>query len=92
MFCPISIFVVWLTGHAGDDESLRFFFTGHITVTFSSQVINYDARVSIDREYRLRITNVKQSDSMEGKPYACMAMNGIMRDNTQVGHRFYFIC
>ncbi|KAK7102376.1 neuroglian-like isoform X2 [Littorina saxatilis] len=46
-------------------------------------VVNYDARVSMDHENRLRFTNVKRSDLMGGAPYACMAMNGIMRKSTQ---------
>ena len=32
---------------------------------------------------RLRFTNVKASDRMGGRAYACMAMNGIMRKSTQ---------
>uniref|UniRef100_A0A2C9KWE9 Neuroglian n=1 Tax=Biomphalaria glabrata TaxID=6526 RepID=A0A2C9KWE9_BIOGL len=46
-------------------------------------VVNYDSRVSMDREYRLRITNVKREDWNSGNPYACMAMNNIMRSNSQ---------
>ncbi|KAK7486747.1 hypothetical protein BaRGS_00022031, partial [Batillaria attramentaria] len=45
--------------------------------------INYDARVTMDHEYRLRITNVKLSDRQGGRAYACMSMNGIMRKTTQ---------
>ncbi|CAL1541881.1 unnamed protein product [Lymnaea stagnalis] len=46
-------------------------------------VVNYDDRVSMDREYRLRFTNIKASDSKNGMPYACVAMNNIMRRNSQ---------
>ncbi|KAK6994219.1 neuroglian-like isoform X4 [Biomphalaria glabrata] len=46
-------------------------------------VVNYDSRVSMDREYRLRITNVKREDFNGGNPYACMALNTIARGNSQ---------
>uniref|UniRef100_A0A2C9L990 Ig-like domain-containing protein n=1 Tax=Biomphalaria glabrata TaxID=6526 RepID=A0A2C9L990_BIOGL len=46
-------------------------------------VVNYDSRVSVDREYRLRITNVKREDFNGGNPYACMALNTIARGNSQ---------
>lgn len=38
---------------------------------------------------RLRFTNVKSSDHMAGRAYACMAMNSIMRKSTQ--GRQYFV-
>ncbi|XP_046363410.2 neuroglian-like isoform X3 [Haliotis rufescens] len=50
--------------------------------------INFDARVTMDHESRLRITNVKAIDSQDGKAYACMAMNGIVRKNTQGARQF----
>ena len=37
---------------------------------------------------RLRFTNVKTSDRVGGRAYACMAMNGIMRKSTQ-GPRYF---
>ena len=46
-------------------------------------MINYDARVSMDREYRLRFAFIEESDGKDGNPYACMALNNIMRDNAQ---------
>ncbi|XP_055882047.1 neuroglian-like isoform X3 [Biomphalaria glabrata] len=42
-------------------------------------VVNYDSRVSVDREYRLRITNVKREDFNNGLPYACNAVNDVLR-------------
>ncbi|XP_046562209.1 neuroglian-like isoform X1 [Haliotis rubra] len=50
--------------------------------------INFDARVTMDHESRLRFTNVKASDGQDGKAYACMAMNGIVRKNTQGARQF----
>ncbi|GFO23158.1 neuronal cell adhesion molecule, partial [Plakobranchus ocellatus] len=51
-------------------------------------VINYDARVTMDREYRLRFANVIESDEMDGMAYRCMAINDIMRRNVQgPGHK-----
>ncbi|KAK7102380.1 neuroglian-like isoform X2 [Littorina saxatilis] len=50
--------------------------------------VNYDARVSMDHEYRLRFTNVRRIDKMGGRAYACMAMNGIMRLSSQ-GPQFF---
>ncbi|CAG5127983.1 unnamed protein product, partial [Candidula unifasciata] len=46
-------------------------------------VFNYNDRVSMDREYRLRFANVRQEDSMNGMPYTCVAMNNFMRRNSQ---------
>ncbi|GFS23806.1 neural cell adhesion molecule L1-like protein [Elysia marginata] len=46
-------------------------------------VINYDARVTMDREYRLRFANVIESDGMDGMPYRCLAINSVMRLNRQ---------
>ncbi|KAH3827857.1 hypothetical protein DPMN_129800 [Dreissena polymorpha] len=46
------------------------------------QAINFDKRVSMDIEGRLRITNVKKSDEYGGRAYACMALNYFMRDNS----------
>ncbi|PVD25027.1 hypothetical protein C0Q70_15524 [Pomacea canaliculata] len=54
------------------------------------EAVNLDARVTMDHEYRLRITNVKASDSMDGRAYACMAMNEIMRQSTQGPQKCYF--
>ncbi|KAH9489607.1 hypothetical protein Btru_037509, partial [Bulinus truncatus] len=53
------------------------------TASGSINVVNYDARVSMDREYRLRITNVKAIDRNNNLPYACMAMNNFMRSTVQ---------
>lgn len=47
------------------------------------EAVNYDARVSMDHEYRLRFANVRPADYAGGRGYACMAMNGIMRKSTQ---------
>ncbi|XP_012943169.1 neuroglian isoform X3 [Aplysia californica] len=46
------------------------------------EVLNYDARVSMDREYRLRFAHVEPGDDKDGQPYACVASNSIMRDNS----------
>uniref|UniRef100_A0A0B7A4I7 Neuroglian n=1 Tax=Arion vulgaris TaxID=1028688 RepID=A0A0B7A4I7_9EUPU len=46
-------------------------------------VYNYDSRVSMDREYRLRFTNIMRDDFKNGMPYACVAMNTFMRRNSQ---------
>ncbi|KAL3853061.1 hypothetical protein ACJMK2_016641 [Sinanodonta woodiana] len=43
--------------------------------------INYDSRMSMDIEGRLRITNVIPADRRDGKAYTCMAINYFMRDN-----------
>ncbi|XP_025108153.1 neuroglian-like isoform X2 [Pomacea canaliculata] len=50
--------------------------------------LNLDARVTMDHEHRLRITNVKASDYMDGRAYACMAINEMMRKPTQ-GPQFF---
>ncbi|BFZ08082.1 hypothetical protein BsWGS_11121 [Bradybaena similaris] len=46
-------------------------------------VYNYDDRVSMDREYRLRFANIRAEDKKGGLPYACMAVNPNMRKSTQ---------
>ncbi|KAK0063263.1 neuroglian-like isoform X4, partial [Biomphalaria pfeifferi] len=46
-------------------------------------VVNYDSRVSMDREYSLRITNVVETDANQGLPYACMAMNNVVRSHVE---------
>lgn len=46
-------------------------------------VVNYDARVTMDREYRLRFANVIEEDGMDGMPYRCLAINPTMRLNRQ---------
>ncbi|KAL5013978.1 hypothetical protein ScPMuIL_008248 [Solemya velum] len=52
--------------------------------------INYDKRVTMDQEHRLRITNVVSDDSkINGDlAYVCIAMNYFMRLNRQ-SHRHY---
>ncbi|XP_045166223.2 neuroglian-like isoform X1 [Mercenaria mercenaria] len=45
------------------------------------QAINFDKRVSMDIEGKLRFTNVKKSDEQGGRAYSCMAINYFMRDN-----------
>ncbi|KAK7481945.1 hypothetical protein BaRGS_00026853, partial [Batillaria attramentaria] len=46
-------------------------------------VVNYDNRVTMDHEYRLRITNVEFSDRQDGRAYVCMALNPFMRKSAQ---------
>ncbi|KAH9489612.1 hypothetical protein Btru_037521 [Bulinus truncatus] len=53
------------------------------TASGSINVINYDARVSMDGEYGLRITNVKAIDRNNNLPYACMATNDFLKSNVQ---------
>lgn len=43
--------------------------------------INYDSRISMDFEGRLRITNVIPEDHRDGKAYICMVTNTFMRDS-----------
>ncbi|KAH3827853.1 neuroglian-like isoform X2 [Dreissena polymorpha] len=43
--------------------------------------INFDKRVSMDLEGRLRFANVVKADEVTGRAYACMAINYFMRDN-----------
>ncbi|XP_067684754.1 neuroglian-like [Haliotis asinina] len=50
--------------------------------------VNFDARVTMDHEYRLRFTNVKASDGQNGNSYACLAMNRFMRKSTVGGGNF----
>ncbi|XP_060606385.1 neuroglian-like [Ruditapes philippinarum] len=45
------------------------------------QAINFDKRVSMDIEGRLRFTNVLRSDMIGGRAYSCFAINFFMRDN-----------
>ncbi|RUS85660.1 hypothetical protein EGW08_006536 [Elysia chlorotica] len=45
--------------------------------------INYDSRVTMDREYRLRFANIIESDAQGGMPYKCMVVNEDMRLNKQ---------
>ncbi|WAR25432.1 NRG-like protein [Mya arenaria] len=51
------------------------------------QAINFDKRISMDIEGRLRFTNVKKSDEQGGRAYSCMALNYFMRDNA-IGPEF----
>ncbi|KAK6177081.1 hypothetical protein SNE40_015258 [Patella caerulea] len=44
-----------------------------------NSVINYDARITLDHEARLRITNVKAEDRQEGRAYVCIALNQDVR-------------
>ncbi|XP_060563212.1 neuroglian-like isoform X2 [Ruditapes philippinarum] len=45
------------------------------------QDVNFDKRVSMDIEGRLRFTNVLGSDMVGGRAYSCMAVNYFMRDS-----------
>ncbi|XP_052782103.1 neuroglian-like [Mya arenaria] len=45
------------------------------------QAINFNKRISMDLEGRLRFTNVEKSDELNGRAYSCMALNYFMRDN-----------
>ncbi|XP_050412764.2 neuroglian [Patella vulgata] len=41
--------------------------------------IDYDARITLDDEARLRITNVKAEDRQEDRAYTCIALNRVAR-------------
>lgn len=44
----------------------------------SIEAVNYDARVTMDLEYRLRFTNVQARDAMDGRAYACVVQNAVL--------------
>ncbi|XP_055958104.1 neuroglian isoform X1 [Patella vulgata] len=50
-----------------------------INIKGNNLAINYDARITLDHEARLRITNVKAEDRQEGRAYACIALNQDVR-------------
>ncbi|KAK6177079.1 hypothetical protein SNE40_015257 [Patella caerulea] len=50
--------------------------------------INYDARITVDHEARLRITNVKAEDSQDGRAYTCIALNKVARQVVSGGSNF----
>ncbi|XP_076448295.1 neuroglian-like [Babylonia areolata] len=51
--------------------------------------VTYDARVSMDHEFRLRFTHVDGSDGAGGRPYTCMAMNSILREMTPDSSQYF---
>ncbi|XP_041379387.1 neuroglian-like [Gigantopelta aegis] len=50
--------------------------------------VNFDGRVTMDHESRLRFTNVIASDQNNNNPFACMAMNNLVRKNTQGAQQY----
>ncbi|XP_053377486.1 neuroglian-like isoform X2 [Mercenaria mercenaria] len=45
------------------------------------EAVNFNKRVTMDFEGRLRFTNTKKEDEAGGRTYCCMASNYLMRDN-----------
>ncbi|XP_056000705.1 neuronal cell adhesion molecule-like isoform X2 [Ostrea edulis] len=43
--------------------------------------INYNGRISLDLEGRLRFTNVQREDEQQGKAYVCVVVNDFLRRN-----------
>ncbi|XP_055958106.1 neuroglian-like isoform X2 [Patella vulgata] len=50
-----------------------------INVNGNYLAIDYDARITLDHEARLRITNVKAEDRQYGRAYTCIALNQDVR-------------
>ncbi|XP_050412731.2 neuroglian [Patella vulgata] len=50
-----------------------------VNVNGNNLAINYDARITLDHEARLRITNVKAEDRQDDRAYVCMALNRVAR-------------
>lgn len=45
------------------------------------EAVNFNKRITMDLEGRLRFTNTRKEDEAAGRTYCCMASNYLMRDN-----------